>query len=114
MELLVRAFNAGVSALLKNPWTGPWIGKGITMVSYAGRRSGRTFSIPVAYQRDGDQVTIRVDLPDAKNWWRNFTGDGGPVTLAGVIASAGRRRRERELANFKAIAEAAASRLTAG
>lgn len=29
------------------------------------------------------------------------------VTLAGVIASAGRRRRERELANFKAIAEAA-------
>ena len=29
------------------------------------------------------------------------------VTLAGVIASAGRRRRERELANFKTIAEAA-------
>jgi len=29
------------------------------------------------------------------------------VTVAGVIASAGRRRRERELANFKAIAEAA-------
>ncbi len=29
------------------------------------------------------------------------------VTIAGVIASEGRRRRERELANFKAIAEAA-------
>jgi serine phosphatase RsbU (regulator of sigma subunit) len=29
------------------------------------------------------------------------------VTIAGVVASAGRRRRERELANFKAIAEAA-------
>ena len=29
------------------------------------------------------------------------------VTVAGVIASAGRRRRERELANFKAIADAA-------
>ena len=29
------------------------------------------------------------------------------VTAAGVIASAGRRRRERELANFKAIADAA-------
>lgn len=81
MELLVRTFNTGVSALLKNPWVGPWIGKGITTVSYAGRRSGRTFSTPVAYRRDGDQVTILVDLPDAKNWWRNFTGNGGPVTL---------------------------------
>lgn len=29
------------------------------------------------------------------------------VTVAGIIASAGRRRRERELANFKAIADAA-------
>lgn len=81
VELLVRAGNASVSALLENPWTGRWLGKGITTVSYAGRRSGRTFSTPVAYQRADDQVTIRVDFPDAKNWWRNFTGDGGRVTL---------------------------------
>ena len=81
VELLVRTVNTGVSALLTNPWTGHWIGKGITTVSYAGRRSGRTFSTPVAYRRDGDQVTILADLPDVKNWWRNFTGDGGPVTL---------------------------------
>ena len=20
-------------------------------------------------------------MPDAKNWWRNFLGDGGPITL---------------------------------
>jgi hypothetical protein len=20
-------------------------------------------------------------MPDAKTWWRNFTGDGGPMTL---------------------------------
>jgi hypothetical protein len=51
------------------------------MVSYVGRRSGRTFSTPVAYRRDGDQVTILADLPDVKNWWRSFTGNGGPVTL---------------------------------
>jgi hypothetical protein len=80
-ELLVRTVNTGVSALLDNPWTGRWIGKGITTVSYAGRQSGRTFSTPVAYRRVGDQVTILADLPDVKNWWRNFTGDGGPVTL---------------------------------
>ena len=21
--------------------------------------------------------------PDSKNWWRNFLGDGGPITLVG-------------------------------
>ncbi len=81
VEWLVRTCNVPVSALLKSPWLGRWIGKGITTVSYVGRRSGRTFSTPVAYRRIGDQVTLWADLPDTKNWWRNFTGDGGPVTL---------------------------------
>ena len=56
------------------------------MVTYTGRRSGRTFSIPVGYTRDGDRVTIRVELAERKNWWRNFTGEGGPllVRLDGV------------------------------
>ena len=80
-EYLVRTGNAGVAALLTNPRTGRWIGKGITLVTYTGRRSGRTFSTPVAYRRNGDRVTIVADLPDVKNWWRNFTGNGGPITL---------------------------------
>ncbi|GAA1979229.1 hypothetical protein [Amycolatopsis minnesotensis] len=53
----------------------------MTEITYTGRRSGRTFSTPVAYARDGDEVTIRVMAPDAKQWWRNFTGDGGPISL---------------------------------
>ena len=28
-----------------------------------------------------DVVTIRVMMPDAKSWWRNFAGDGAPHTL---------------------------------
>lgn len=57
------------------------LGKAVTTLSYVGRRSGRVFTIPVFYRRDQDQVTILVDVPDVKNWWRNFTGDGGPVIL---------------------------------
>jgi hypothetical protein len=53
----------------------------ITTATYTGRRSGRTFSIPIGYRRSGDVVTIAVELPDRKNWWRNFTGEGGPLTL---------------------------------
>lgn len=52
----------------------------IVMVAYAGRRSGRTFVTPVAYRRDGDQITIDVMLADTKTWWRNFLGTGGPIS----------------------------------
>jgi hypothetical protein len=51
------------------------------MLSYIGRRSGRRFSIPVAYRRTGDEITINANLPETKTWWRNFLGDGGPLTL---------------------------------
>lgn len=78
---LVRTVNARVMALLDSSLIGPRLGKAVTTVSYVGRRSGRTFRTPVAYRREGDQVTILVDVPDVKNWWRNFTGDGGRITL---------------------------------
>jgi hypothetical protein len=35
----------------------------------------------VSYRRTGDEVTIGVALADAKSWWRNFLGDGGPISL---------------------------------
>ena len=61
--------------------------RSIAVVTYTGRRSGRTFSIPVAYRRrDDENIDIGANLPDAKTWWRNFLGDGAPlsVTLDGV------------------------------
>lgn len=74
-------FNAPVAALAKSPRFGRLVSRNIAMVTYTGRRSGRTFSIPVAYRRSGDDVIIRVNMPDAKTWWRNFLGDGAPLTL---------------------------------
>lgn len=53
----------------------------IALLTYTGRRSGRTFTIPVGYRRVGDVVTIRVDIPERKLWWRNFRGDGGRLSL---------------------------------
>lgn len=78
---LVDTVNARVIALRDHPRLGPWARRRFTLVTYTGRRSGRTFSTPVGYRRDGDTVTIGVMLPDAKRWWRNFTGEGGPITL---------------------------------
>jgi hypothetical protein len=70
-----------MAALALSPRWGRLVGRSIVVITYTGRRSGRTFSIPVSYRRNGDQVTIRVALPDAKTWWRNFLGAGGPLSL---------------------------------
>jgi len=35
----------------------------------------------LAYQRTGDPITIGVEFPDVENWWRNFDGEGGPLSL---------------------------------
>jgi hypothetical protein len=77
----VRCVNAGVEALARSPRLGRVIGRSIAMISYVGRRSGRTFRTPVGYRRVGDELVIGVQFPDAKNWWRNFLGDGGPLTV---------------------------------
>jgi hypothetical protein len=77
----VTGFNRGFMRLRSSRLVGPFVGRYLTVVTYTGRRSGRTFSTPVGYRRAGDVVTIQVMLADAKSWWRNFTGDGGPLTL---------------------------------
>ncbi|MEU2037012.1 nitroreductase/quinone reductase family protein [Nocardia niwae] len=77
----VGAVNAGVVALLGAPVLGKLLGKGFVEITYVGRRSGKTFSTPVNYRRKGDQLVIGVAMPDKKTWWRNFLGEGGPITL---------------------------------
>ena len=83
-RLLMRGaplFNAPVAAIAASPRFGKLLRRSITTVTYTGRRSGRTISIPVAYRRRGDEIEVGANLPDAKTWWRNFLGEGGPVTL---------------------------------
>ncbi len=78
---VVPAFNAVAAKLLDVPLLGNIVGRNLVVISYVGRRSGKTFTIPVNYRRVGDEVVIHVGLPGAKTWWRNFLGDGGPMTL---------------------------------
>ncbi|MGP4056966.1 nitroreductase/quinone reductase family protein [Mycobacterium sp. 4D054] len=78
---LVGVFNAGAARLIDAPVIGPVVRRAMVVIRYTGRRSGQTFQTPVNYQRSGDAVVIRVMAPDKKTWWRNFTGEGGPITL---------------------------------
>jgi len=78
---LVPALNAVAAKLVDVPLLGNVVRRNLVVISYVGRRSGKTFTIPVNYRRVGDEVVIGVGLSGAKTWWRNFLGGGGPITL---------------------------------
>jgi hypothetical protein len=75
-----RVVNPALMALLRSPIHGLASGR-IALITYTGRRSGSEYTIPCFYRDKGDEVTIAVGWPDRKVWWRNLTGDGGPVRL---------------------------------
>jgi hypothetical protein len=74
-------FNSGAARLIDAPVVGGLVRRSMVVIRYTGRRSGGTFQTPVSYQRRGNDVVIRVMSPDKKTWWRNFLGDGAPLTL---------------------------------
>src|SRR4051812_5718097 len=80
---LVRGFNGFAITLMKLPILGPLVRRGLVVIRYQGRKSGKTFELPVGYRRSGDAIVIGVSMPDKKNWWRNFLGEGAPLTFVG-------------------------------
>jgi len=80
----VRAVNGLAVATMNLPVLGRLVRRGLVEIRYVGRKSGETFEIPVGYRRSGGSLTIPVGMPDRKNWWRNFLGEGGAITLVGL------------------------------
>jgi hypothetical protein len=67
--------------MTRSPLLSRLVGRVFAIVTYTGRRSGKRVSLPVGYRRCDDELLIGVAMPDAKTWWRNFLGEGGPVTV---------------------------------
>jgi hypothetical protein len=78
---IVGIVNKLFVVLIDAPLVGPLVRRGLINIRYVGRRSGKTIQTPVGYQRSSDGVVINVMSPDNKTWWRNFLGEGGPITL---------------------------------
>lgn len=81
---VVRLVNGAAVFLINAPVVGRLIGRGLVVIRYVGRRSGETFEIPVGYRRSGSSLIIGVTAADAKTRWRNFLGEGGPITLVNL------------------------------
>ena len=67
--------NRMMSGLLRSPFHFV-VSRTIMLITFTGRTSGKTYTTPISYARDGDVVTA---FTGAK-WSRNLTG-GAPVTL---------------------------------
>jgi hypothetical protein len=78
---IVGIVNKLFVALIDAPIVGALVRRGLINIRYVGRRSGKTVETPVGYHRSGDSIVINVMSPDNKTWWRNFVGEGGPITL---------------------------------
>jgi hypothetical protein len=78
---IVGIVNTVFVGLIDAPVVGPLVRRAMINIRYVGRRSGKTIETPVGYRRAGEKIVINVMSPDNKTWWRNFLGDGGPITL---------------------------------
>jgi hypothetical protein len=80
LSLLNRFGNPVLRGFLRSPLHALW-SRRLSLITVTGRRSGRTFTIPTAYEREGDSVRIAVGWPERKLWWRNLRGAGAPVEM---------------------------------
>ena len=51
--------------------------RSVMLITFTGRKSGRGYTTPISYAREGDLVTAFTGA----RWWKNLSG-GAPVTLS--------------------------------
>jgi hypothetical protein len=70
-----RVLNHLVTALLRSPLHG-LISRDLLLITFTGRKSGRSYTTPVTYSQQGEQIVFH----STQRWWKNLEG-GAPVTL---------------------------------
>ena len=70
-------YNPIMIALLRSPLHG-FISKNTLLITFTGRRSGKQYTTPVNYIRDGNTL-LTTSTPD-RTWWKNLRG-GVTITV---------------------------------
>jgi hypothetical protein len=66
-----RVINPLVRALLRSP-AHRVMSRGVLLLTYTGRRSGRRYTLPVQYARTDQGLILWPAHHDRKRWWRNL------------------------------------------
>ena len=105
---LARLRDASLRTLLRSPLRRV-AGSGLMLVTYRGRRSGRVYTTPVEFVRDGDRLLVLVAHPEHKQWWRNVAADpavqvrlGGRDRMARATVESGAEEAADDLAAYTA------------
>ena len=79
MWFMNHLINPIVRLILRSPFHRLLSGV-IVLITYQGRKSGKTYTLPVQYVQADKQIYILPGAPEQKTWWRNLRG-GAPVHL---------------------------------
>ncbi len=71
VDVLMKLGNFFVKGILNSPLH-PLMRTSTEIIHVTGRRSGRIYSIPVNYERDGREV--RITNGRDRTWWKNLRG----------------------------------------
>jgi len=77
IDITTTLANGTTRVLLRSPLHG-LVSNRVTLITVCGRKTGRLYTTPVDYVRDGD--TITVVSRSHRTWWRNLRG-GARVTV---------------------------------
>jgi hypothetical protein len=72
---LLRVWNPVMRRILESPIHWP-LSRWFAVLSWSGRRSGRRYTTPISYVREGSTVWVT----SGDRWWRNLI-DGAPVRI---------------------------------
>jgi deazaflavin-dependent oxidoreductase (nitroreductase family) len=75
-DRIFSRLNPLIRAWLRTPVLQQLLSPGLILLTITGRKTGRTYSIPVGYQRDGDTLYVMVSKARRKQWWRNYVEPG--------------------------------------
>ena len=73
---VLRFINPFVSMILRSPLHRV-LSSRVLLLTYTGRKTGKQFTIPVGYTREGDTLT----LFSSKSWYKNLRGGGCCVAI---------------------------------
>jgi deazaflavin-dependent oxidoreductase (nitroreductase family) len=74
-DRVLKMVNPFVRLLLRSPFHG-MVSNTLLLLTFTGRKSGKRYTIPVTYGRQGDMVTVFT----SHTWWKNLMG-GAPVQV---------------------------------
>ncbi len=69
------ALNRAMKFILRSPVHGI-VSKSVLLITFTGRKSGKSYTTPVSYSQENGQVNIFTHA----GWWKNLQGEV-PVTL---------------------------------